>query len=201
MRRRRARGASVRCGRTFAPSSRPSPARNWPEWMRSATGGWRSESDDDLRRTVSTVPALACTGADRSQRRTSMTSCAGAMAGPLLVPDLARRDTFAMRDAAEARSLGLTEEEASARLARDGPNELPPPRAGPRPSRAPRRPADPLLRDHAVGRRRAGPRRRPARSWAWPSSRSSSSTPCSPSCRRAGPTVPRSAYGRCCLGA
>ena len=36
-----------------------------------------------------------------------------------------------MRDAAEARSLGLTEEEASARLARDGPNQLPPPRRRP----------------------------------------------------------------------
>lgn len=55
-----------------------------------------------------------------------MTSCAGAMARPHLAPDLARRDAFAMRDAAEARSLGLTEEEASARLARDGPNQLPP---------------------------------------------------------------------------
>ena len=60
-----------------------------------------------------------------------MTSCAGPMARPHLAADLARRDAFAMRDAAEARSLGLTEEEASARLARDGPNQLPPPRRRP----------------------------------------------------------------------
>ena len=89
---------------------------------------------------------------------------------------------------------GLTSAEAGARSHRDGPNQLPAPK---RPSAVRRfaRPARALLRGDAVGRRRlafvAGlpaARHRHLRA-------SSSSTPCSRSSRRAGPTTPPSGSG------